>query len=389
MKSRNFAHKQAPVHVAFQIQHVPGNQSKRTLLDVHSVQTKLKVSHPNEPAEEGADRVAEQVMRMPAPVTAQAPETVARRCKSCEEEEKIRRKTDVQNAGTPEVASVTNMLGGGSQLDTTTKEFMESRFGHDFGEVRVHSGTTATESAGEMNALAYTVGRDIVFAEGKYAPHTTEGRKLLAHELAHVIQQETAQPMVQRAIDNITMSGCDVTIQTQIGIYGSRSSLGLATKWQNWINTRWSNEVRCSDGKSKCPIKMSTTLTAYPTKNWWWEVPEDNYIFVEELDYRSYTNQLTDGGSWAENEDELSIAHETGHLMGEPDYYWRLPLMGDKSMSGYENDIMANYYQDPGPTEFHHALARILTRHNKACPCCAAAPKQPKPGGKETIGHNF
>jgi hypothetical protein len=67
---------------------------------------------------------------------------------------------------------------------------MEPRFGHDFSRVRVHTGTQAAESAQAVNALAYTVGQDVVFGAGRYAPHTHEGRRLIAHELTHVIQQQ-------------------------------------------------------------------------------------------------------------------------------------------------------------------------------------------------------
>jgi len=77
----------------------------------------------------------------------------------------------------------------GRPLDAATSAFMEPRFGHDFSHVRVHSDSQATESARAVNALAYTVGRDIVFGVGQYAPHTSAGQHLLAHELAHAVQQ--------------------------------------------------------------------------------------------------------------------------------------------------------------------------------------------------------
>jgi len=77
----------------------------------------------------------------------------------------------------------------GQPLDPPTREFMESRFGHDFSRVRVHRDAEAAESAWRVNALAYTVGHNVVFGMGQYAPHTPAGRRLLAHELAHVIQQ--------------------------------------------------------------------------------------------------------------------------------------------------------------------------------------------------------
>jgi hypothetical protein len=77
----------------------------------------------------------------------------------------------------------------GQPLDTETRSFMESRFGHDFSQVQVHTDTRAAESARAVDALAYTVGRDVVFGAGQYAPGTKTGRQLLAHELTHVMQQ--------------------------------------------------------------------------------------------------------------------------------------------------------------------------------------------------------
>ena len=77
----------------------------------------------------------------------------------------------------------------GAPLDGSTREFMESRFGHDFGRVRVHTDEEASASARAVNANAYTVGNNIVFRSGLYAPASAPGRKLLAHELAHVVQQ--------------------------------------------------------------------------------------------------------------------------------------------------------------------------------------------------------
>jgi hypothetical protein len=80
----------------------------------------------------------------------------------------------------------------GQSLDAATREFMEPRFGQDFSRVRVHTDAKAAESARAVNALAYTIGRDVVFENGMYAPHTDKGRGLLAHELTHVLQQRQA-----------------------------------------------------------------------------------------------------------------------------------------------------------------------------------------------------
>jgi len=88
--------------------------------------------------------------------------------------------------------------GAGQALDQATRQFFSARFGHDFANVRVHADAEAAESARALNALAYTVGRDVVFGAGQYAPGTRAGQRLLAHELTHVVQQSAA-PSLQRA----------------------------------------------------------------------------------------------------------------------------------------------------------------------------------------------
>jgi Zn-dependent peptidase ImmA (M78 family) len=83
----------------------------------------------------------------------------------------------------------------GRPLDQATRAFMEARFGHDFRRVRIHRDARAAQSAQALNARAYTIGRDVVFGTAQYAPDTNATRRLLAHELAHVVQQrETAVP---------------------------------------------------------------------------------------------------------------------------------------------------------------------------------------------------
>ncbi|GIG59449.1 hypothetical protein Lfu02_38210 [Longispora fulva] len=79
--------------------------------------------------------------------------------------------------------------GGGTGLDPDTRGDMESRFGQDFGDVRVHTDGAAHDSAKAVNAQAYTVGSNIVFQRGMYDPGSSQGRHMLAHELTHVVQQ--------------------------------------------------------------------------------------------------------------------------------------------------------------------------------------------------------
>ena len=88
----------------------------------------------------------------------------------------------------------------GEPLDEGTRTFMESRFRHDFSRVRVHANARAAESARAVNALAYTVGQDVVFDRGQYQPESNRGRRLLAHELTHVVQQaHSSSPARQQA----------------------------------------------------------------------------------------------------------------------------------------------------------------------------------------------
>lgn len=94
-------------------------------------------------------------------------------------------------------AQIRSLRGGGCPLSQAERNFMKPRFGHDFRHVRVHTDAKADAVARTVSARAFTVGRNVAFASGQYAPDTTEGKKLLAHELAHVIQQRTGV-LIQR-----------------------------------------------------------------------------------------------------------------------------------------------------------------------------------------------
>ncbi|HSL00271.1 MAG TPA: DUF4157 domain-containing protein [Rubrobacteraceae bacterium] len=110
----------------------------------------------------------------------------------CAECRNRRLQREVSNqASTPPVPPAVHevLRSSGQPLDTKTRVFMESRLGHDFSQVRIHTNEKAAESAQGVNALAYTVGRNVVFGTGQYAPSTDAGRRLLAHELTHVVQQ--------------------------------------------------------------------------------------------------------------------------------------------------------------------------------------------------------
>jgi hypothetical protein len=102
--------------------------------------------------------------------------------------------TNAAGHSLPPIVQSALTSGPGQPMDPETRAAMESRFGEDFSQVRVHTDGRAAESAKAVDARAYTVGRDIVFSEGVYTPHSGQGSRLLAHELAHVIQQERGGP---------------------------------------------------------------------------------------------------------------------------------------------------------------------------------------------------
>ena len=198
-----------------------GNQSVQRLMHPNpkfdfakiNIQPKLKVSQPGDIYEQEADRVANKVMKMSsleslAAVTAtDEDEKVNRKCKSCEDEEeeekKVQRKTN-NTDGFKIPKDILQSIGnigreGGLPLNVSTRTFMESRFGFDFSKVRIHTDEKAAESSQAVNALAFTTGNNIVFGKGQYTPTTEKGKRLIAHELTHVIQQSNGEKRIQRA----------------------------------------------------------------------------------------------------------------------------------------------------------------------------------------------
>ncbi|HEY5749330.1 MAG TPA: DUF4157 domain-containing protein [Chryseolinea sp.] len=172
-------------------------------------QPKLAIGPTDDVYEREADAVADQIMRKGDGKTVQpkiSPVVIQAKCAACEEEEKLQRKesTDTgQTVGKDLEQYVSGLKGTGQPLPTETRSFLEPKLGYDFGKVKIHNDAPAHASSRNINALAYTHGEHIVFGEGQYQPHTTPGKKLLAHELTHVVQQGSAgssslQQSVQR-----------------------------------------------------------------------------------------------------------------------------------------------------------------------------------------------
>jgi len=200
--------------------------------DAPKLQTKLTIGAPGDRYEREADSMADAVMRTAAPdalmstagtqlqrmpispVTASLLQRDA--TDSCDAKDEPKEEGEEENEETedeeptpekqvspkrepgdvsppPDLESrLDASRGGGSSLPATTREFMESRFGHDFSDVRVHTGANSEQLNRDVRSLAFTSGSDIYFGSGQYRPETSSGQNLLAHELTHVVQQNGA-----------------------------------------------------------------------------------------------------------------------------------------------------------------------------------------------------
>jgi len=154
----------------------------------------LKINQPNDAYEQEADAIADKIMQTKQVNNFSSSLRVQRKCAHCEEEEGLQRKAS-HNEGRPIDSSlerfIGNLPGSGQSLPTALRDFYEPRFGHDFSHVKIHTGTHAAQSAESIDALAYTSGNNIVFNTDQYAPETDSGKRLLAHELTHVVQQQS------------------------------------------------------------------------------------------------------------------------------------------------------------------------------------------------------
>ncbi len=185
-------------------------------------QAKLTVGRPNDKYEQEADRVADQVVRMSDTDVAQRVESgtvqpmkIQRVCSECEEEMAQRKPEEEEEdmllakempGQTQKVtlgleSRINGLKADGQPLDLATRSYFESRFGHDFNHVRVHTDSTSADTAKSIHARAFTMGNHVVMGSGEYQPQSSVGRRLLSHELTHIVQQgdvTAGQSIIQR-----------------------------------------------------------------------------------------------------------------------------------------------------------------------------------------------
>jgi hypothetical protein len=191
------------------------------------IQPKLTINDPNDEYEKEADAMADKVIRMQQPFVQAKPlpiTSVQRKCAHCEEEEKKAQRKEMNGNSTTAdhtlESYVGNLNGGGQLLSNEVRNFYEPRFGYDFSNVKVHTDSVAAKSAQSINALAYTSGNNIVFNGGQYSPNTDSGKRLLSHELTHIVQQgHKPAYSLQRACRSATQ--CTVPIAGNAGTFGA------------------------------------------------------------------------------------------------------------------------------------------------------------------------
>lgn len=209
------------------------------------LQAKLTIGASNDPLEQEADRVADQVLAAPANAAISgAPPRIQRF---------TGQSTGEADTTPPSVERV--LASPGRPLDPALRQNMEQRFGHDFSRVRVHTGGAAQQSARDLNANAYTLGHNIVFGAGRFAPGMHHGRQLIAHELAHVVQRSGShrarvrQGSEQRSLSSISPAPAGF-VQRQDGPSNKpqlpRLSQSTAEQVDALIKeTSWTDESEC------------------------------------------------------------------------------------------------------------------------------------------------
>lgn len=254
-----------------------GNQALYNLHQNALLQPKLSLGQPDDFYEREADRIADQVMQMNSsgyakvtsvqktaqPKCAECSGSSAL-CPKCEDKEKIQRtaltETEIPQAqlntpdeededsviqtksagGQQQASSISPAKTGetqseGQPLPASVKNFFEPRFGRDFGSVKIHTSAGAEASAAGLRAKAYTIGNHIVFGKGQFSPDTGTGKKLIAHELTHTLQQDAGRNLIQRKCDPAIVSSRTIPVffpqeKNLMEVYSGRKEIKKGSK---------------------------------------------------------------------------------------------------------------------------------------------------------------
>lgn len=377
-------------------------------------QPKLTVNEPGDMYEQEADAVADKVAGMPDAAAGgsyfnPSPLNVQRKCQHCEEEEKsMHRKessNDAQQVTGNNEAYINSLNGKGSPLPQSERNFFEPRMGYDFSSVRIHTGSEAEKSASGVNALAYTHGNNIVFNANQYQPGSASGKKLLAHELTHTIQQQsTVSPKrIQRIPGQPQPQPAPVTSESNNSVSETISNAPAAySGWNNSFTWNSKFQVVYNPTTKRATIvtrlyctAASAVLAGWETaiENRWgggqfeieiWEgcipkiVPIDVDIqWVNDPATAHYTITANQPGATAGGRagiggttgmtewgvaDTTDVTHEYGHMLGNPEEYFTtngVDYTRGGTRTGFRDPgagIMNNPAESPAPR--HYEMVR-------------------------------
>jgi hypothetical protein len=295
------------------------------------LQTKLQV---NDPAEQEADAVAEQVMRLPLSgstpvgIRGQAGFGVQRQCAACaQEDEQVQRKPLIQakaetgmqggiTAPVPVQQGIAATRGGGAALGANTRGEMEGRFGQNFGSVRIHTGGYAEQLSDQVQARAFTVGNDIYFNRGEYQPGTMSGQRLLAHELVHTVQQGAVGG--NGAFDTVRgPHRLQRMAISQVGTAPASSCGSFDYKWKIALDTPAPadgflvQEVNFREQTGKCTDSPVETTPIKPFLTYWesWKILKGKKL---DVDFAAFG--FTDNFAMGPSPNTTGTRAETGNL---------------------------------------------------------------------------
>ena len=298
------------------LQRTIGNQAVQRLIKSGALQAKLRIGQPGDVYEQEADRVADAVMRMPEPemqrqvepeeeeeilqtkpLVDQITPLVQRQVEEEEEEEMLQAKS--REDGTSEVTNdlesqINAIKGGGRPLAESERDYFEPRFGANFNRVRVHTDTRAADSAQAVNARAYTIENNIIFGDRQYNPQTNSGKRLLAHELTHVVQQ----------------SGVNKYISFNLNLFNKRGKgINIHEKISNaTIQRSWNLTGRSSPGTNCLAFALGLSSAWFP--------PNPSHPFDERQalarKMRSHGYSPTQGGTFSSGNDKVMLIYDRG-----------------------------------------------------------------------------
>jgi peptidoglycan hydrolase-like protein with peptidoglycan-binding domain len=205
------------------------------------------------------------------PIVRESNERIQRKCSECVEEDQLQRQHDVAGAGVrsafQEQLLQKARSGGGTALPPPVRHFMEPRFGASFEGVRLHDDATASTLAKGVNARAFTIGRDIFFKQGEFRPDTNDGRRLVAHELAHVLQQRAGMRLQRQALDGDQLANDATSEEKQcpdvkpFGAFPTCDEVNPRPTGALPPAPRWSNDPTLAEIRLEPPGRNKTLLS--------------------------------------------------------------------------------------------------------------------------------